>query len=75
MIRGVQPETVRDYTLEYRTERDGDWKTLATVNGNYQRMVRHTFEPVKAQAMRLNITATNGDKLARVFEVRCYPSS
>jgi hypothetical protein len=34
--------------------------------------VRHAFPPVTAQAIRLVVTATNGDKFARVFEVRCY---
>ncbi|MBS0209768.1 MAG: FAD-dependent oxidoreductase [Planctomycetes bacterium] len=72
IIRAPQPETVRDYTLEYRDSASGDWKPLAAVTGNYQRLVRHRFDPVTAQAIRLKITATNGDRLARVFEVRCY---
>jgi hypothetical protein len=72
IIRAAQPETVRDYTLAYRSDADGQWKELAKVTGNYQRVVRHTFSPVEAQSLRLTITATNGDKLARVFEVRCY---
>ena len=28
----------------------GPWQKLATVTGNYQRLVRHRFEPVEAQA-------------------------
>ena len=51
---------------------DGDWKELLTVKGNHQRMVRHKFDPITVESLRLTITATNGDKLARVFEVRCY---
>ncbi|HEX4130409.1 MAG TPA: FAD-dependent oxidoreductase [Pirellulales bacterium] len=72
IIRAAQPETVRDYTLSYRATADGKWTELIKVTGNHQRLVRHEFDPIEAQALRLTITATNGDKLARVFEIRCY---
>lgn len=72
IVRAPQPETVRDYRLEYRAAADAPWQELAAVEGNHQRLRRHTFPAVKAQAVRLVVTATNGDKLARVFEVRCY---
>jgi hypothetical protein len=75
IIRAPQPETVKDYELQYRVSTSGKWQTLAEVKGNHQRLVRHTFEPAKVQALRVLITATNGDKLVRVFEVRCYPPS
>lgn len=70
-VRGPQPETVRDYTLQALTA-DGAWRSLATATGNYQRLRSHRFTSVTAQALRLRITATNGDTHARVFEVRCY---
>lgn len=72
IIRGPQPETVRDYTLSYRPAADADWRELVRVRGNHQRLVRHSFAPVEAQALRLQIQATNGDALARVFEIRAY---
>jgi hypothetical protein len=72
IIRAPQPETVKDYELQYRESEKGEWKSLVDVKGNHQRLRRHEFEPVQAQAVRLKVTATNGDKLARVFEVRCY---
>jgi hypothetical protein len=72
IIRAPQPETVKDYQLEYRLSSAGKWQPLAEVKGNHQRLVRHEFAPVSAQAIRLRVTATNGDELARVFEVRCY---
>jgi hypothetical protein len=68
---GPQPETVRDYTLEYRDE-TGDWHELARMEGNYQRLRRHTFEAVSARALRIRITATNGNPEARIHEIRCY---
>ena len=72
IIRAPQPETVKDYQVLYRNSADGKWEILADVKNNHQRLVRHEFSPVSAQAIRLVVTATNGEKLARVFEVRCY---
>lgn len=72
IIRAPQPETVRDYRLESRTDARGPWTPLAEVTQNHQRLVRHDFSPVTARAVRLHVSATNGDKLARVFEIRCY---
>jgi len=72
IIRAPQPETVKDYKLLYRGSAMDEWKELAEVKDNHQRLARHQFDAVKAQAIRVHVTATNGDKLARVFEVRCY---
>jgi hypothetical protein len=72
MVRGPQPETVRDYALLYRGPGTADWVSLVKVTGNYQRLCRHSFGPITTTALRLHITATNGDELVRVFEVRCY---
>jgi len=71
LIRGPQPETVRDYELLYR-DADGKFHSLAKVTGNHQRVNRHTFAPVEAKSLRLRITATNGADTARVYEIRCY---
>ncbi len=71
MLRGPQPEVVKDYSLSARFK-DGRTVQLADVKGNYQRLCRHDFSPVKAVALRLRIHATNGAAEARVYEVRCY---
>jgi hypothetical protein len=71
IIRAAQPETVRDYTVSYR-KLDGQLAELATVKGNHQRLRRHRVKRVEAQAVRIHVTATNGDDFARIFEVRCY---
>ena len=71
LLRAPQPETVKDYRVVCRTS-DGQDRTLAEVKGNFQRVNRHRFEAVDVQSVRLEITGTNGDRLARVFEVRCY---
>lgn len=72
IIRAPQPETVRDYTVALRRAGRDDYETAVAVTGNYQRLRRHRFEPTEIVAVRIHITATNGDDYARIFEVRCY---
>ncbi len=72
MIRGPQPETVRDYKIFYRRAAGGELMELASVKGNARRLNRHYFVPVDVQSLRIHVTASNGDALARIFEVRCY---
>ena len=70
MIRGPQPETVRDYALDVL---DGDsHRQVADVQGNYQRKCVHRFEPVTASGVRLRVQASNGVPSARVYEIRAY---
>lgn len=64
------PQCVRDYELAVFD--GGKWRTLALVRGNFQRRRVHRFEPVNAQRIRLTVHATNGDRSARVFEMRVY---
>jgi len=71
-IRSHQPETVKDYRLLYRDNASGDWKEIVAVTDNYQRIRRHTFDPINAAALRIEITATNGNDEARIYEIRCY---
>jgi hypothetical protein len=71
IVRGPQPETVRDYTVSYRGTAGGPLTELVAVKGNFQRLNRLTFKPVEAQTVRIHVHAA-GDKLARIFEVRCY---
>jgi hypothetical protein len=70
ILRRPQPETVKDYDLLYRA--GGEWKTLAEVRGNYQRLRRHRFDSVTASAVRVHVRSTHGADEARIFEVRCY---
>lgn len=72
IVRAPQPETVRDYRVEIRKSADGPWTEVARVSGNHQRVNRLTIDPVSAQAVRVRVQATNGDPLARIFEIRCY---
>jgi hypothetical protein len=72
IIRAPQPETVKTYSIQYQTAEGKEWVELASVSGNHQRLRRHNFQPVTAKRVRINVKETNGDKLARIFEVRCY---
>ncbi len=72
IIRAPQPETVRDYAISYRTAEQGPPTELVAVKGNHQRQNRLKFAAIEAQAIRIHVRATNGDPLARIFEVRCY---
>jgi hypothetical protein len=63
-------ETVRDYEVQALIE--GDWFTIAKVEGNFQRLRRHKFETLMTESIRIVIHATNGCPSARIFEVRIY---
>jgi hypothetical protein len=66
MIRGPQPETVRDYTLSAE-----GW--TFPVRGNYQRRRVHVLEtPLCTDRLRLTVAATHGDPNGRLFEIRVY---
>ncbi len=71
LLRAAQPETVKDYTVVARMA-DGTERTLAAVRNNFQRLNRHRFDPAEIQSVRIEVQATNGDALARIFEIRCY---
>lgn len=71
IIRAPQPETVRDYLVKVKTT-DGREVTIAEVVGNHQRLRRHEFDPVQAAAVRVEVKATNGEREARIYEIRCY---
>lgn len=70
----AQPEVVRDYEVQVAVQ--GAWRTVAAVEGNYQRLRRHGLaEKVTAEAVRIVVKATNGVDHARVMEVRVHVDS
>jgi hypothetical protein len=54
----AEPETVRDYRIEARTE--CGWQTVHRETGNYQRFRRHLFDPLETDQNRVVVEATNG---------------
>jgi len=69
MVLGPQPELVKDYKISAVLE-DGSEKELASIKGNWQKLNSVKFAPVSAKALKITFTATNGDALAIVKEVR-----
>lgn len=63
-------ECVRDYTLSYHNSEK--WVDLLEIKNNFQRFRVHRFNAVEAEKVRLTVTATHGDKSARVYEIRIY---
>ncbi|MGC6505912.1 MAG: FAD-dependent oxidoreductase [Coraliomargaritaceae bacterium] len=66
----MPPESVRDYRVDAFVE--GEWKTLAKVENNYQRRRIHRFEETEVSKIKILVQATNGDSSARIYEVRLY---
>ena len=48
------------------------WQTLAEVDDNYQRLRRHSFDPIEASEIRLEILETHGLTRAQVYALRVY---
>ena len=46
---------------------DGGWQTVASCTGNWRRLVKVGFEPVKTKKLRLVVTETWGAEKAHVF--------
>jgi glycine/D-amino acid oxidase-like deaminating enzyme len=72
VIRAPQPETVRDYDVLVRRAGEAGFAAVARVAGNHQRLRAHDFAPVGTEALRVHVRATNGDPLARIFQIRCF---
>ncbi len=69
-VRGPQPETVSDYKIEFKL--GSKIVSEQYIKGNYLRKVSHKLTAVKSDSVRITVQKTNGDDLARIFEVRCY---
>jgi len=70
-IRAPQPETIRDYRIE-AVDGNGNTVEMGRVGGNYQRLRRHSFQPLEMKALTLQVEATNGSDLASLYEIRIY---
>lgn len=68
---GAMPTCVRDYTISY-LDTAGEWEDLSSRKGNFQRHNIVRFNPITTRAIRVTVEKTNGDRLARIYEVRVY---
>ncbi|GII27041.1 discoidin domain-containing protein [Planotetraspora mira] len=65
----------RDFDLQ--TSVNGTtWTTVATVRGNTANVTTHTFTPLDARYVRVNVITptSDSDKAARIFELEAYAS-
>lgn len=69
-VRGPQPETIAAYSIDAETTTGK--RILVEMDNNYLRLAKHQFEEVEVKSIRIKVHKTQGDKLARIFEVRCY---
>lgn len=69
-IRTVQPEVIKKYTVEALV--NNKFFSVAQSDDNFLRLVRHSIDPIKTKAIRIRVLQTNGDDLAKIFEIRCY---
>ncbi len=67
---GFVPQLVRDYRV-LRAEGDG-WVEILRERDNARRHRVHTFAPVEASRIRVEVLRTRGGKSAHIFEVRLY---
>jgi hypothetical protein len=68
--KGVPKELVSDYTITCWNGKKAV-KEL-NVSGNYERLNVHTFAPVSCDRITVCVTKTNGDRNARIYEIRVY---
>jgi hypothetical protein len=64
------PLTVSSYEVQVRV--GGNWIVVTKIDGNYQRLRRHSFTKVTTDALRIMILQTNGSASARIFSVSIF---
>jgi ribulose 1,5-bisphosphate synthetase/thiazole synthase len=69
-VRTVQPESVKKYVIEAYV--NDKFIPVVRVKNNYVRLKRHFIETIKTNKIRIRVLQTQGDELARLFEIRCY---
>jgi hypothetical protein len=74
MISGAQPESIRDYQI-IGVDPEGKETVLANPFDNYQKLRRHTFDPIKVRSIRIEVIQGNGDDVVGLYEIRAYGPS
>ncbi|MCC6681030.1 MAG: FAD-dependent oxidoreductase [Phycisphaeraceae bacterium] len=74
LVLGAIATCVSDFVIEC-PDHNGLWKPIAEVRANFQRHVVVHFEQVQTSRVRIRITGTQGDRHARIYEVRAYAAA
>ncbi|NLJ41283.1 MAG: FAD-dependent oxidoreductase [Clostridiales bacterium] len=70
-VPGIPPELVKDYDIVFLDEENP--VHTEHIKGNYLRFRAHRLsKPIVCDRIKLIVHSTNGDKYARVFEIRVY---
>lgn len=70
-VPGIPVELVKDYTIEFY--RDGKLVHSIVEKGNHFRFKVHKMQTtIECDNIKIVVEATNGDRRARIFEVRVY---
>lgn len=71
---GPMPTCARDYSIFFRDD-IGEWQVIESIYGNFLRHNIIKFDAIKTNSLMVKINRTNGDSLARIYEVRVYNES
>ena len=66
----VPNEMLKSLEVEARVK--GKWVNLGSIEKNQTRLIKFSFEKVRASAVRIKAKETYGAKNVKLFEVRCY---
>jgi len=70
-VPGIPPELVKDYNLEFY--KGNELVHEVCIRDNHLRFRIHKLEKkIECNRLKINVLSTNGDKNARIFEVRIY---
>jgi len=64
------PECIKDYSIFY--EYGGKWENLLEIKNNFHRRRVHHFGDISSKKLKLEAYSTNGDRSARIYEIRVY---
>jgi hypothetical protein len=68
--KGIPKELVKDYEIKFM-HKDNIVKTIS-ISDNYLRFRKHELDNLKFDKVRINISRTNGDERARIFEISIF---
>ncbi|GAA3617399.1 FAD-dependent oxidoreductase [Flavivirga amylovorans] len=69
-IETVPPELTKSLYVEARV--NGAWVKVGEVIKNRRRLIKFSFDSVRATAVKVVLTETYGVEVGRLYEVRCY---
>jgi len=66
----VPPELMESLSVQVKI--NGKWKQVGEISKNKRRLVKFRFDTVNTTAIKILLKNTYGEKVARLYEVRCY---